>query len=143
MIQQMTKKNDQLKQLDNAYQNFVKLVNALPPTDLLRTSGGWTARDIVAHLIGWNHNILIGCQQIRTGVIPFYYNDALNDYRNLNGEFIARNKSTVREALLKELEKGKDELVSFLNEVNEQEWDMDFGAQHYPPRLLSAGRSDL
>jgi len=97
----------------------------------LRSIKDWTPRDIVAHLVGWNHNILTGCEQIMAGSIPFYHSDALNDYRNLNAEFIARYKSTDRVTLLRELAQGKDELASYLSKVSELDWDKDFGVRHY------------
>ena len=101
------------------------------PELFLGSLGDWTPRDIVAHLIGWNYNIRQGCQQIRAGIVPSYHADAANDYRNLNAGFMAQYNSTDRETLLAELARGKDELLSYLQSVDEHDWDKDFGAKHY------------
>jgi hypothetical protein len=134
-------KNDQLGKFEKAYQDFVGVVDSLTPADFLRSLGDWTPRDIVAHLIGWNRNILIGCQQIQAGISPFYHGDGLNDYRTINAESIVRYDSTDRDALLRELAQGKDELTTFLRGVADQDWGRDFGVQHYRGGAATIGRS--
>ncbi len=134
-------KNQQLRELDKAFDHFVRVVQSLSPTRFLTSLGSWTPRDIVAHLIGWNRNILVGCQQIQSGLQPFYHVDGPNDYRSLNAEIIARFNSIDRPALLRELAKGKDLLVSYLEGVDEHDWDRDFGARHYRGGAATIGRS--
>ncbi len=124
-------KTDQLVQFDMAFQHFVRVVEALRADRFLASLGEWTPRDIVAHLVGWNRNVLVGCQQIQSGLQPFYHVDGPNDYRALNAEIIARFNSTDRPALLRELSKGRDLLVSYLEGVDEREWSKDFGVRHY------------
>jgi hypothetical protein len=124
-------KTDQLEQLEKAFENFVQVVHSLSPTGFLASLGDWTPRDILAHLVGWNRNTLVGCQQIQSGLQPFYHVDGPNDYRTLNAEIITRFNSIDRPALLRELVKGKDLLVSYLEGVDEHDWNKDFGAQHY------------
>src|SRR5574341_783344 len=134
-------KADQLQQFDAACKSFVKVVHSLSPQQFLAPLGDWAPRDIVAHLIGWNRNILVGCRQIRSGVPPFYHFDGPNDYRLVNAELIARFNSTDRELLLKELEKTKAEISAFLEGVPERDWDRDFGPQHYRGGSATIGRS--
>ncbi len=89
-----------LMQHDGARANFVLLVRSMTPEQLLHVGGGWAPRDVVAHLIGWNRNIRMGCDDIRAGRTPFYHSDAPNDYRSINAEFTARYDSTSGEVLL-------------------------------------------
>lgn len=124
-------KTDQLVQFDMACDHFVRLVEVLSQEEFLTSLGDWTPRDIVAHLVGWNRNVLVGCQQIQSGLQPFYHLDGPNDYRILNAEIVARFNSTDRPALLRELSKGRDLLVSYLEGVDEHEWNKDFGVVHY------------
>ena len=124
-------KTEQLAKLDQAYQGFVGVVNDLSPQAFLRSLGDWTPRDILAHLIGWNRNILVGCQQIQLAQSPFYHTDGPNDYRTVNAELIARYSSSQREPLLRELSKGMDLLTSYLEGIDEDDWHRDFGARHY------------
>lgn len=127
----MHSRDEGLQQLDKAYSAFVEAVRSLSSRTLLRSLGDWTPRDIVAHLIGWNRNIRIGCQQIRSGLSPFYHKDGPNDYREINANSIARYNSTDRSALLKELANSKDELVAYVKGLDSQDWDKDYGPQHY------------
>jgi hypothetical protein len=134
-------KTDQLAQLEKAYQGFVGVVNDLSAEAFLSSLGDWTPRDIVAHLIGWNRNILVGCQQIQLAQSPFYHSDGANDYRTLNAELIARYSSSEREPLLRELSKGKDLLTSYLEGVDEDDWERNFGPQHYRGGPATIARS--
>lgn len=124
-------KTDQLEEFDKAFDHFVRVVDSLPSSQFLASLGDWTPRDIVAHLVGWNRNILVGCQQIQSGLQPFYHVDGPNDYRSLNAEIIRRFSSTDRLALLRELAKGKDLLISYLEGVDDHDWNKDFGPRHY------------
>ncbi len=134
-------RDEQLAQLDKAHQNFVNVVLSLPEEGFLRSLGDWSPRDIVAHLIGWNRNIRIGCQQIRAGISPFYHFDGSNDYRKVNADSIARYDSLERGALLDELAGSKDELVAYVMGLVEHDWDKDWGPQHYRGGPATIGRS--
>ncbi len=132
---------DRLDQLNKAYSVFVETVSLLSAEGFVRSLGDWTPRDIVAHLIGWNRNILTGCKQIRSGVSPFYHQDGLNDYREINAESIAQYNSTDRNLLLSELASSKYELVAYVTGLDQQDWDKDWGPQHYRGGPATIGRS--
>ena len=134
-------KTRQLEEFDQAFEHFVQVVHALSPTRFLSSLGDWTPRDILAHLVGWNRNTLVGCQQIQSGLPPFYHVDGPNDYRSLNAEIIARFNSIDRPALLRELVKGRDLLVSYLEGVDEHDWSRDFGVPHYRGGPATIGRA--
>ncbi|MFH1186427.1 MAG: DinB family protein [Chloroflexota bacterium] len=133
-------KSSQLQQFDAAYESFVALLGSLSPEQFLRHDGGWAPRDIVAHLIGWNRNIRTGCEQILSGSAPFYHADGPNDYRTINAEFVAHYSSTDREALLRELAESRRSLKAFLEGVDEQDWSLDSGPQHYRGGPATVGR---
>lgn len=124
-------KATRLEQHDRAYAEFVRLVRSMTPEQLLRRGTGWAPRDVVAHLIGWNRNIRVGCDEIRAGRTPFYHSDAPNDYRNFNAEFMAKYNSTDREALLRELAEASAALLEYFVGTSELDWSRDFGPQHY------------
>ncbi len=124
-------KSARLMQHDGARANFVLLVRSMTPEQFLRRSGGWAPRDVVAHLIGWNRNIRIGCDDIRAGRTPFYHTDASNDYRTFNAEFTAKYDSTSGEVLLAELAEASGALREYFDGISEQDWARDFGPRHY------------
>jgi hypothetical protein len=134
-------KMDQLEKFDQAYSDFARVVNSLSAERFLASLGDWTPRDIVAHLVGWNRNILVGCQQIQSGIRPFYHFDGANDYRSINAEMVSRFSSTDQQALLRELAKGKDLLTSYLEGVDERDWQRDFGVPHYQGGPATIGRA--
>jgi hypothetical protein len=134
-------RDEQISKLHKAHQSFVRVVLSLSEEGFLRPLGGWTPRDIVAHLIGWNRNILVGCQQIRTGISPFYHYDGPNDYRKENAKSIARYGSRERSVLLDELANSKDELVAYVTGLDENDWDKDWGPQHYRGGPATIARS--
>lgn len=133
-------KSSQLEQFDSAYSTFVEAVRSLDAEQLLQPLSGWTPRDIVAHLIGWNYNIRSGCEQIMSGSAPFYHVDGPNDYRRLNAEFMRQYNSTDLDTLLRQLEDGRQALRTFLGKVDEQDWARDFGPQHYRGGPATVGR---
>ena len=134
-------RDEQISQLHKVHQDFVKVVLSMSEERFLSSLGDWAPRDIVAHLIGWNRNIRVGCEQIRTGVSPFYHFDGPNDYRSENAKSIARYSSRERKALLDELATSKDELVAYVTELDEHDWNKDFGPQHYRGGPATIARS--
>lgn len=124
-------RQEQLTDLDLAYTSFVKTIEELSMEDFLKSIGGWTPRDILAHFIGWNRITLAGCAEICEGIEPFYFHDGTNDYRKVNALFFERFNSTDRKTLSQQMESTKDALVSYLKTIEENEWDLDTGVVHY------------
>lgn len=123
-------KSTRIQQHDRAYADFVALVRSLTPAQLLLREGDWAPRDVVAHLIGWNRNIRLGCNEIRLGRTPDYYGHAANDYRMINAEFTAKYDSTDGDVLLGELAEASRALREYFEGTSEADWARDFGPQH-------------
>ena len=123
--------DDQLADLDAAYEAFVATVRGLANDEFLRSLGDWTPRDILAHFVGWNRITLVGCAELREGVEPFYFYDGTNDYRRVNATFLRRFDSTDRDSLLKQMEEGMEALKGFLRTVDNGDWGLDTGIVHY------------
>lgn len=130
----------QLQEQDAAYAAFVRLIRSLRPEQFLRRQGGWAPRDVVAHLIGWNRNIRLGCDDIRLGRAPFYHADAPNDYREFNAGYTERWNSTDAEILLRELDDASRALREYFDATSEADWAHDFGAVHYRGGPATIGR---
>jgi len=124
-------RDQQLADLAVASSGFVGTVSELGVPQFLQSLGDWTPRDIVAHLIGWNRITLVGCAELREGILPFYFHDGTNDYRVINGGFIARYSSKDRAALLNDLAVTMRALVPYLQSVPDPEWEVDTGVPHY------------
>jgi hypothetical protein len=49
---------DATRSLRQAYKEFVDLIHSLPEALFLSSMNGWSPRDVVAHLIGWNGHMI-------------------------------------------------------------------------------------
>ncbi len=134
-------REDQLAGLEQANSAFIQTVLELTPEAFLNSLGGWSPRDLTAHLIGWNRSILVGCKSILEGEEPFYHFDGPNDYHRVNATYLAVFPSTGREELLFQLDSSNKALVSFLSGVKEQDWNRDTGVVHYRGGPASVARS--
>ncbi|HEX6110213.1 MAG TPA: hypothetical protein VFZ02_12445 [Ktedonobacteraceae bacterium] len=83
----MTREED-LQVLQSAFETFTACVALLSAPLFLRQVTEWAPRDVVAHLIGWNHYTRTGCEQIRQGTLPFYFADAGDDFCHVNANSV-------------------------------------------------------
>ena len=130
----------QLTNLDAAYRAFCETMRSLVPHAFLATLSDWTPRDIAAHLVGWNRITLVGSAELREGVRPFYFDDGTNDYRKVNAGFCARFSSRDRDEMLARMDSTMEELLSYLAQVPEEEWELDTGVIHYRPGPATVAR---
>ncbi len=124
-------REQQLADLEKAYGLFVACIKGLSPENFLASLGDWAPRDIVAHLIGWNRITLVGCGELREGVLPFYFYDGTNDYRKVNAGFIRRYAAREQETLLRDTAATMAALVAYLKTIGDDEWEQDTGIVHY------------
>jgi len=120
-----------LAPLEQAWRSLDAAVRALPEERFLAPLRGWSARDIVAHLIGWNRHMIEASGSILRGESPAYYADAPLGYRNLNAAHAAAYSSRSREELLRELEASLQELKTFVRSLRMGEIDDSHGVLHY------------
>jgi hypothetical protein len=121
---------DQIDQFEHCVKTFAASVAALDERLFLSKVCGWTVRDILAHLIGWNRHIVRGSQQILSGELPFYDVDPGPDYSTVNAALVREYGDVDRAALLVSLAASTGELTEFLRAINPGEWDRDFGVRH-------------
>jgi len=126
---------DQAKKFEQCIEEFAETFATLDKQLILRKVINWTARDIIAHLIGWNLYIVKGSKQIIRGELPFYDINPGPDYSNINAELIRKYSDTDRSVLLSKLADSAGELVSFLRTIDPTDWDRDFGVRHNDEKL--------
>jgi uncharacterized protein (TIGR03083 family) len=120
----------QKAELDDAVESFAQLVAALEDETFLGPLGRWSARDVVAHLIGWNRYTTQGAKQIVRGELPFYDVDPGEDYANVNRQHVRDYPSRVRDELLPELRASARELSEVLSRLDPDTWSRDYGVRH-------------
>ncbi len=121
---------EQMDRLQRGVEAFAGSVALLDQHLLLRQVTSWTARDIVAHLIGWNRYIMRGLSQVLCGDLPFYEVDPGPNYSKVNAALVREYAATDRAALLEGLEASARELLVFLRTIEPSAWDRDFGIRH-------------
>ncbi len=94
------------------------------------SSGRWSPRDIVAHLVGWNRHVIEGSRQILRGELPFYDLDPGEDYSKVNAALVREIATADRSRLLAELRASARELSRFLQALDPDEWRRDHGVRH-------------
>ncbi len=130
---------DQIDELDRAVRAFERVIVELDPDAFLEQLGGWTPRDIVAHLVGWNAYVVDGSRQLQRGELPFYDRDPGDNYEKVNAELIRKHGSTDRDTLVLALESSANALAAFLRELDDGAWERDFDVQHGDETLTVRG----
>jgi hypothetical protein len=126
---------DQVQRLELAVERFEATMVSLPPEAFLEKLNGWTPRDILAHLIGWNHYIIEGSRQIQRGELPFYDIDPGENYSKVNEALVRRINSTDRQALLRDLHSSANDLKEHLLSLEPEVWAKDFGVRRGESRV--------
>lgn len=117
--------------LKQAYQDLTNLILSLSDGQFLSSMNGWSPRDVAAHLIGWNSLMVEASLSILAGKSPTYYDDARNDYSNINSGFTTKYPSQSKQELLAELQSSIEKLEAFINALPAEELAADHGVIHY------------
>ena len=124
--------NDDFQPLNAAHSTLRESILALKPDQFLGSiNGGWTPRDVVAHLVGWNHYMILACKDIMRGDPPSYYVEHSINYRDINAGFVMQYDSRDRDVMLGELGKSLGQLQTFVRGLSPDALDKDFGVTHY------------
>ena len=129
------KLEQQISKLGQAVELLSAAIVGLSEKAFLSKLNGWSPRDIVAHLIGWNRHVIRGSEQIQRGDLPFYDIDPGEDYSKVNEALVLQYDSTDRQALLEELRASARELRGFLESLDREVWSRDFGVRHGGTRV--------
>jgi len=122
---------DPLCVLRTASDDFVDCVRSLSEEQYLEPMGGWSPRDVVAHLAGWNRFMIQACRSILAGEPPAYYLDAPNEYANINASLVARYSSRSREELLGQTAASMTEFTAYVGSLKPGDLTASRGVAHY------------
>lgn len=117
--------------LKSTYQDFTELILSLSDDKFLSPMNGWSPRDVAAHLVGWNGLMIESSLSILAGKPPPYYDDAPNDYSNINSGFTKKHSSRSKQELLAELESSMEKFEAFISSLPVEELTADHGVVHY------------
>jgi hypothetical protein len=121
-------KNALLADLVTARENLLSVVSSLPPgLQDEACIGTWSAKDLVAHLIGWDFTNLQAVKEILAGQRPscFQYYD--HDWQSYNARLVETYRKEPFESLLAAAADSHRQFLSFL--------------QALPPEAILEGKS--
>jgi len=121
---------DLIQEMEETLDSYISTIEKLPEDRFLQPMNGWSARDVTAHLIGWNQLTIEGCQQIIRGHKPDYFEDAGNDFANINARSVETYASENKINLLVELRDSFRELKNYLDGLSYQQWVKDYGVRY-------------
>lgn len=109
--------------------------------------GVWSAKDLLAHLVGWDFTNLEAAKQILTGKLPTFYDHHDRDWKTYNARLVTEYRKEDFAELLLSVKDSHRRLVDFLKTIPAEEFDKDRGirARGYKvtiARLLQAEIKD-
>lgn len=134
--------DEEISRLGGSVDEFAKTIASLGAERFLEKLDGWSPRDVVAHLIGWNRQVIEGADQIKRAELPSYDIDPGEDYSKVNAELIRLYPSKDAQELLEELRLSADELAGYLRSLDPEDWSRDFGVRHAGSAVTIAGTVD-
>ncbi len=118
----MTGIRESNEQFQRSMHQFMRTVRTLTPEQFAEAMNGWSARDVVAHLIGWNRACIDIADAVHREEAPAALIDPGEDFSEVNARFVRQYDATDMTELLRELELSYQELARHLYTVDEQDW---------------------
>jgi len=109
--------------------------------------GIWSLKDLLAHLIGWDHTNLEAVKSVLTGKVPAFYEHHDRDWQTYNAMLVRKYKKGTFQELLARTRDSQKKLIVFLQTVPPENFNQDFGVRFRGykvtiQRLLEAERGD-
>lgn len=120
----------QVSKLERGVDKFARSIASMSDRLFLKKINQWSPRDVVAHLIGWNHYIIDGCKQLINGELPFYDVDPGDNYSKVNAELIRKYSSQDKQEMLAQLLASTRKVVEFIHSLEPDQWRRDYGVKN-------------
>lgn len=87
--------------------------------------GSWSVREMLAHLIGWDHANQQAIQELLAGKLPAFYAFHDRGWKSYNQMLVERFDQAEDQVLLVEIARSHTELLSALEVLPVEEYDRD------------------
>ena len=110
--------------------------------------GIWTMRDLLAHLIGWDHSNLEAIQAVFVSRLPAYYEYIDKDWRSYNARLVSLYKKGTLPDLIKAAQVSQGALIDRLTPIPAKDLFHDYGVRFRGykvtiARLIEADTKDV
>ena len=127
---QIMRKEQILGGLIEARQHILRSVKAISNKERDRTFLGiWSIKDLLAHLVGWDHTNVEAIKAVMAGSLPSFYAHHDHDWRKYNSTLVAKYKRDSFRELLGLLNTSHRELIEFLKTIPAEVFNKDFGVR--------------
>lgn len=100
--------------------------------------GIWCVKDILAHLVGWDHANLEALQAVRAGRLPEFYAFIDKDWKTYNAQLVAKYRLEDLTELVSSVRAAHKELIDRVKSIPADELDRDFGVRFKGYRVTIA-----
>lgn len=91
--------------------------------------GIWSMRDLLAHLIGWDHTNLDAVKSVLATRVPAFYDHQDRDWQTYNAMLVRKHKKGPSRELLARAKVSQAKLIAFLQTVPPENFNKDFGVR--------------
>lgn len=108
-------KSEILRALTEVRIRILKAASEFPPEKQDEAFlGFWSIKDLLAHLIGWDHTNLEASQSILAGELPAFYSSHDRDWASYNAQLVAKYKKDDLEQLIASTKDSHRQLIALL-----------------------------
>ncbi len=91
--------------------------------------GIWSAKDLLAHLVGWDFTNMEAAKELLAGKVPSFYSYYDRDWKVYNARLVAEYQRDDYADLLSSVEDSHKKLIDFLETIPAEEFDKDRGVR--------------
>jgi hypothetical protein len=131
-------KTETLTGLRPARKKIVAVARALPVEKRDEVFlGVWSAKDLLAHLVGWDYANIDSVRDIRARRVPRVFKFWNPDWGSFNAKLVRENKREDWNEMLKAIRGSHAKLIAFLKEVPAGDFNKDFGIRSPRGRTIT------
>lgn len=128
LIRGYLEKDKLIKDFIEIRKKIIDLVSSLPSGQLDEVFlGKWSAKDLLAHLIGWDYWNLKAAKEILAGKLLSFYSYYDPDWASFNAQLVKQYKKENFEELLSSLRESHQKLIGFLRIIPAEEFNKERG----------------
>lgn len=125
------KKDNIISALTQARRKILHVAYTLPPEKRDEVFlGVWSAKEMLAHLVGWDYTNIAATKSILAGELPEFYSHHDRDWAGYNALLVKRHKTEDYAELLHAVEASHRALVDLLGTVPADEFEKDRGVRY-------------
>jgi hypothetical protein len=127
---QILRKDKTLSALTEARQKLLNAVSKISDEDQdVIFLGVWSIRDLLAHLIGWDHTNIDAIKSVMQNQVPAFYQYRDRDWQTYNAMLVKKYKRGSIRKLLTTTNNSHDKLIRFLRTIPPEVFNKDFGVR--------------